>query len=156
DATVNPGGTDAAGGTQFGPDGFPVRGKGSGGYLRFADGATVGVRGGISYVSQDNARANLRAENPAGTRFQRVRDRASEAWRRILDRIRVGGGTTEQRTIFYTALYHALLHPNVTSDANGEYRGMDLKAHKVSGRQRAQYANFSGWDVYRSQLQLVT
>jgi predicted alpha-1,2-mannosidase len=156
DATVNPGGTDAAGGTQFGPDGFPVRGKGSGGYLRFADGATVGVRVGISYVSQDNARANLRAENPAGTRFDRVRDRAGEAWRRMLDRIRVDGGTTEQRTIFYTALYHALLHPNVTSDANGEYRGMDLKAHKVSGRQHAQYANFSGWDVYRSQLQLVT
>lgn len=58
--------------------------------------------------------------------------------------------------MFYTALYHALLGETLYSDANGEYRGFDGKVHKVAGRQRAQYANFSGWDVYRTQLQLVT
>jgi len=156
DGTVTPGATTGSGGTQFGPNGFPVPGKGSGAYLQFADGAAVHVRVGISYVSPDNARANLRVENPSGTAFERVRDRASAAWRRMLERIRIDGGTPEQRTIFYTALYHALLHPNVASDANGQYRGFDQQAHRVSGRQRAQYANFSGWDVYRSQLQLVT
>ncbi|OLB66551.1 MAG: alpha-mannosidase, partial [Actinobacteria bacterium 13_2_20CM_2_72_6] len=156
DGTVAPGGTDATGGTQFAPNGFPMPGKGSGAYLQFAPGATVNVRVGISYVSDANARANLRAENPAGTPFERVRDQASAAWRRMLGRIGVGGGTTEQRTVFYTALYHALLHPNLASDANGEYQGFDGKAHKVGGRQHAQYANFSGWDIYRSQLQLVT
>ena len=156
DGTVTPGSTSASGGTQFGRNGFPVPGKGSGAYLRFADGATVGMRVGISYVSEDNARANLAAENRAGTPMQRIRDRATDAWRQMLGRVRIGGGTTDQRTIFYTALYHALLHPNVFSDANGEYRGFDQQTHRVTGRQRAQYANFSGWDVYRSQLQLVT
>src|SRR5439155_14664388 len=65
DATVTPGSTDASGGTMFGPTGFPVPGKGSGAYLQFANGAggaTVNMRVGISYVSEDNARANLRAE----------------------------------------------------------------------------------------------
>src|SRR5205814_10470681 len=99
-------------------------------YLRFADGATVTMRVGISYVSGDNAKANLRAENPSGTSFDRVRDRAGDAWRRALGRIRVGGGTADQQTIFYTALYHALLHPNVFSDVNGEYRGFDQKTHR--------------------------
>jgi predicted alpha-1,2-mannosidase len=156
DGTVAPGSTDASGGTQFAPNGFPVPGKGSGAYLQFPSGATVNVRVGISYVSEANARTNLRVENPARASFERIRDRAATAWRRMLGRIAIGGGTTDQRTIFYTALYHALLHPNVTSDINGEYQGFDGKAHRVCGRQRAQYANFSGWDVYRSQLQLVT
>ena len=75
DGTVTPGSTSASGGTQFGRNGFPVPGKGSGAYLRFADGATVGMRVGISYVSEDNARANLAAENRAGTPMQRIRDR---------------------------------------------------------------------------------
>jgi len=156
DGTVTPGGTTARGGTTYGANGWPQPGKGSGAYLRFASGATVNVRVGISYVSALNAAANLRAENPAGTTLSTVRDRAREAWRRQLGRISIGGGTPEQRTVFYTALYHALLHPNLFSDANGEYWGFDQKRHRVTGRQRAQYANFSGWDVYRSQLQLVT
>src|SRR5256884_3164160 len=156
DGTVAPGGTDATGGTQFAPNGFPMPGKDSGAYLQFASGAPVNVRVGISYVSDANARANLKAENPAGTPFERVRDQAGAAWRRMLGRIGIGGGTPEQRTVFYTALYHALLHPNVASDIGGEYQGFDGKAHKVAGRHHAQYANFSGWDVYRSQLQLVT
>src|SRR5262249_27197261 len=80
DATVTPGGTDASGGTQFGPNGFPVPGKGSGAYLTFASGATVGVRVGISYVSPANATANLRAEN-RGRAFDDLKGRAHEAWR---------------------------------------------------------------------------
>jgi predicted alpha-1,2-mannosidase len=156
DAVVTPGSTAASGGTTFDANGWPQPGRGSGAYLRFASGATVNVRVGISYVSAANAIANLHAENPAGTTLETVRDRAQEAWRRQLARIGITGGTPEQRTVFYTALYHALLHPNLFSDSGGEYWGFDQKPHRVGGRQRAQYANFSGWDVYRSQLQLVT
>src|SRR6185369_2964740 len=58
--------------------------------------------------------------------------------------------------VFYTALYHVLLEPNLYSDVNGQYLGFDGKVRAVVAPQRAQYANFSGWDVYRSQLQLVT
>src|SRR6202000_151611 len=77
------------------------------------------------------------------------------AWNDALGHVVVTGGSDEQRTTFYTALYHALLHPNRFNDVTGEYMGMGQGVHRVAGGQRAQYANFSGWDVYRGQLQLI-
>jgi predicted alpha-1,2-mannosidase len=158
DGTLRPNTTTASGGTTYGTNGFPPAGRGSGGYVTFdlSSGRTVNARVGISYVSQANAQANLNAENPAGTTFDTVRSRAFNAWNTELGRLEVGGGTTAQLTTFYTALYHAMLHPNVFSDVNGQYRGMDQQIKTLAGGQRAQYANFSGWDVYRGQLQLVT
>ncbi|SEO58192.1 alpha-1,2-mannosidase, putative [Luteibacter sp. UNC138MFCol5.1] len=156
DTTVTKGGTHAEGGTGYGPKGFPEAGKGSGAWVGFAKGTgAVNVRVGISYVSAANAQANLDAEIPKGTTFESLRDKAVAAWNERLSRIDIEGGTPDQRTVFYTALYHSLMHPNVFSDVNGEYRGFDDKVHRVAGMQRAQYANFSGWDVYRSQLPLV-
>ncbi|MFF5235499.1 GH92 family glycosyl hydrolase [Dactylosporangium sp. NPDC000521] len=157
DGTLRAGTTSASGGTTYGTDGWPVAGKGSGGYVTFdlSQGTTVGVRVGISYVSQANAQANLAAENPAGTTFDTVRQRATDAWNTELGRVDVTGGTTAQLQTFYTALYHALLHPNVFSDTNGQYVGMDQQVHTAASG-HAQYANFSGWDVYRGQVQLVT
>lgn len=154
---VAPNSVEAAGGTTYGGDGYPAPGRGSGAWVAFDNpsGVAVNVRVGISYVGAANAEANLRAEAPDRTSLEDVRRRAHDAWRTALGRIRVAGGTGAERTIFYTALYHALLHPNLFSDASGEYRGLDGRIHAVAGRQRAQYANFSGWDVYRSQLQLV-
>ncbi|GHJ42724.1 hypothetical protein Cs7R123_00660 [Catellatospora sp. TT07R-123] len=158
DGTLRAGTTTASGGTTYGTDGWPVAGRGSGGYVSFdlSSGRTVGVRVGISYVSAANASANLNAENPAGTTFDSVRTGATAAWNTELGRAEITGGTTAQQSTFYTALYHALLHPNVFSDANGQYTGMDQQVHSLSAGQSAQYANFSGWDVYRGQLQLVT
>jgi len=153
---VMKGATEARGGTTYGTDGYPAARKGSGAWVSFERGSTVGVRVGVSYVSAANAEANLRAENPDGTSLETVRARARAAWNAALGRIDVAGGTPAGRRTFYTALYHALLHPNVFSDVNGEYQGFDNQPHVVGGGQRAQYANFSGWDVYRSQLQLVT
>jgi predicted alpha-1,2-mannosidase len=155
DTAVTPGSTSARGGTTYGDDGWMPADKGSGGYVGF-DSNRVTMRIGISYVSTANALANLHAENPRGTSVNVTALKAKHAWRQQLDRIQVTGGTTDQRTTFYTALYHALLHPNVFSDVNGQYWGFDQKPHKVSHGQQAQYATFSGWDVYRSQLQLVT
>ena len=156
--TVNPGTTSASGGTGWDSGGWPVAGQGSGGYVTFdtATGNTVGVRVGISYVSLANAQANLAAESPAGTGFDTVRQRAHDAWNAALGRVAITGGTGAQQSTFYTALYHALLHPNVFSDVNGQYTGMDQRTHSVAGAQQAQYANFSGWDAYRDQVQLVT
>lgn len=156
DADVQPGGSTADGGTSYADKGFPPLGKGSGAWVGFADGKTVHVRVGISYVSLANARANLKAEIPAGTTLAQVRQRAHDRWDKALGGIAIDGGSADQRSTFYTALYHVLMHPNVYSDVDGEYRGFDQQTHRLAPGQHAQYANFSGWDIYRSHLQLVT
>jgi len=156
DGTVHANATAAHGGTGYGGKRFLPAGAGSGGWVGFDAGATVNVRVGISYVSLANARANLDAEIPQGTTLAQVRDHASRAWNDALGRVSITGGTPDQRSVFYTALYHTLLQPTIFSDTNGEYRGFDQKIHRVEGTQKTQYANFSGWDVYRSQLQLLT
>jgi len=153
---VRPGTTSAQGGTGYGKV-LPF-GKGSGGWISFGADATRGVnmRVGVSYVDEAGARANLEAENPAGTTLEQVQKRGREAWNAMLGRIAIRGGTRDERTVFYTALYHALVHPTLHSDVDGRYTGFDQKTHQVSKFQKAQYGNFSGWDVYRSQVQLVT
>ncbi|MEV6738460.1 GH92 family glycosyl hydrolase [Streptomyces sp. NPDC051104] len=158
DDKLTPGSTHTTGDTGgFSHGGRPVAGKGAGGYVEFAPGPDpVNVKVGISYVSQAGAEANLRAENPDGRSFESVEHAARRAWLDRLGAIRVGGGTDEDRTTFYTALYHALLHPNVISDADGRYRGSDGEVHRVSPGHKAQYGTFSGWDVYRDQVQLLT
>ncbi|MGH8427950.1 MAG: GH92 family glycosyl hydrolase [Gammaproteobacteria bacterium] len=156
DDKVHDGADSTSGGTTYADKGFPAPTKGSGAWVSFASGATVGVRVGISYVSPANARANLEAEIPAGATLAQMRLRAHEAWSEALGVIAITGGTPDQRSTFYTALYHVMLQPTVFSDVNGEYRGFDQKTHRVKAPQKAQYANFSGWDVYRSQLQLLT
>ncbi|MFD8215606.1 GH92 family glycosyl hydrolase [Streptomyces sp. NPDC059697] len=158
DDRLSPGSTEASGGTGgFASGGRPVAGKGAGGYVEFEPGTDpVNVKVGISYVSQAGAAANLAAENPPSRSFASVQNAAHRAWRDQLGAIRVGGGSDTDRTTFYTALYHALLHPNVISDADRRYRGPDDKVHVVGRGHRAQYGTFSGWDVYRSQVQLLT
>ncbi len=157
DLTMERGATEASGGTTYGKDGYPPVGKGSGVWVTLdrAGGPVVSMRVGISYVSLEGARANLEAESPRAS-FDELRRKARASWTDWLGKIRIRGGSEAQRTIFYTALYHALLHPNLFSDADGRYAGFDGAVHEVEGGQKAQYANFSGWDVYRSQLQLVT
>jgi len=112
---------------------------------------TVRLQVGLSYVDVDGARANLRAE---ATDFDVDRQRAAarRIWNDRLGAIRVRGGSRDLRTQFYTALYHSLLHPSVFSDADGRYRGFDAAVHTAD---RPQYAHFSGWDIYRSQIPLL-
>ncbi|WP_046423235.1 lectin [Streptomyces malaysiense] len=115
---------------------------------------TVRAKVGISYTSDANAAHNLTSEIK-NWNLDTVRRANHDAWNAVLDRVRIGGGTRDQQVQFYTALYHALLHPNVFSDDNGQYMGMDNQIHKLAKGQRAQYANYSGWDTYRSQTQLM-
>ena len=114
----------------------------------------VVVKVGISYVSIENARKNLDAE--VGDRgFNEIHTAATAAWNEALGRIRVAGGTEADRTIFYTALYHSLLHPNILSDINGEYPAMESGTTGVTdGYDR--YTVFSLWDTYRNVHQLLT
>ncbi|KQZ71004.1 alpha-mannosidase [Rhodanobacter sp. Root561] len=156
DDQLQPGSTEASGGTSYAAKGFPPLGKGSGAWVGFKPGSKVQARVGISYVSLENAKANLDAEIHPGTTLAQVRQRATASWDKALGGITLGGGSSDQRTTFYTALYHVMMHPNAYSDVNGEYRGFDQRTHRVSSGQQAQYANFSGWDIYRSHLQLVT
>jgi predicted alpha-1,2-mannosidase len=158
DSSVRSGTTEAHGGTTYGTKGFVPSGKGSGGWvvLDTSRSKAVGVRVGISYVSEQNAEANLRAETPAGTSFDALRDKAHAAWNRTLGRVEIEGGTQDERVVFYSALYHSLMGENLSSDVDGRYLGMDGKIHTVAAPQKAQYGTFSGWDVYRSQLQLLT
>ncbi|HBE82620.1 MAG TPA: GH92 family glycosyl hydrolase [Pyrinomonadaceae bacterium] len=86
----------------------------------------------ISYVSIDGARKNLEAELPHWD-FDKVRADAKSAWNKELSKIEVSGGTDEQTTNFYTALYHTMIHPNVFNDVDGKYLGHDRKIHQLPG-----------------------
>jgi predicted alpha-1,2-mannosidase len=114
---------------------------------------TVMMKVGLSYVSVANAAANLRHEDP-GWSLTRVETDAAEGWNSILARIGVQGGTKAQQQIFYTALYHSLLDPSTFSDDNGQYEGFDDRVHSTHGR--VQYANYSEWDIYRSEIPLLS
>jgi predicted alpha-1,2-mannosidase len=114
---------------------------------------TVTARVGVSFVSVDDARTNLAAENP-GHGFGTVASETERRWNSWLGRIRVHGGPPRLLDTFYTALYHVGLAPRTFSDVGGAYIGMDGLLHRAEGR--TQYADFSGWDTYRTQIQLLS
>ncbi|HEX8206026.1 MAG TPA: GH92 family glycosyl hydrolase, partial [Solirubrobacteraceae bacterium] len=117
------------------------------------DAQTITMRVGISFVDAAGARRNLDAEAPQSRSFDDMRAAARSRWAEQLARVDVEGGTVADRRSFYTALYHALLHPNVFTDVDGRYLGADGQPHVAEGR--TQYANFSSWDTYKSQNQLL-
>lgn len=129
-------------------------GRHTGAWLDFGNQSQIQFKVAISYVSEANAIENLNKELP-GWDFDQVRSSARRVWSSTLDRVPVDGGTPEQRTIFYTALYHMMLSPNLFSDGNSDYVGFDGRIRSLaSTRQHAQYANFSDWDTYRNTIQL--
>lgn len=113
----------------------------------------VRLKVAISYVSRDGALANLEAEN-RGWDIGKVRAAARRAWNQELGTIQIHGGTGSERRTFYTALYHALLFPSLFSDVDGRYLGFDSEVHQTAPG-RNEYANFSDWDIYRSQVPLI-
>lgn len=124
--------------------------------LHFPDAgaAPLLVKVGISAVSAENALANLDAELPDFD-FARVHAEAVAAWERELARVRIDADDDAQRRIFYTGLYHTLLAPTLFSDADGRYRGMDLKVHALPEGYR-NYSTYSLWDTYRALHPLLT
>ena len=122
-------------------------------YDDLAEGEQITVQMGVSFVSVENAWENPEAEQ-SGKNFDQILAQAVERWNSDLGRIRVEGGTKEQQTIFYTALYHALIHPSTISDVNGEYPKMENAGIGKSDHTR--YTIFSLWDTYRNLHQLLT
>ena len=114
---------------------------------------TITAQLGISYVDLDGARNNLQQE-AEGKTFDNLRASARAAWNQALQRIDATGGSATDERVFYTALYHSLLMPSILSDADGRYIGFDDAIHPIKPGHLL-YGNFSGWDIYRSQMPLV-
>lgn len=118
------------------------------------EGEVIEVSIGVSFVSIENARLNLETEQPAGTTFDQIRAQARKKWNEDLSRILVEGGTEEQKGVFYTALYHTMIHPNILQDVNGQYPQME--GDKILTTDRNRYTVYSLWDTYRNFHQLMT
>ncbi len=110
------------------------------------------MKTGISFTDMDHAKMNLDREI-AGWDFDGVHEKARVLWNDALGKLRVEGGSEDEKAVFYTALYHTMIDPRIFSDVDGSYPGGDGKIH--SG-QRTRRTVFSGWDVFRSQMPLQT
>jgi predicted alpha-1,2-mannosidase len=111
------------------------------------------IKIGISHTSLEGARKNLLAEIP-GWSFDEIQMKAEQEWEKELSKILVESKSNSTKTIFYTALYHALLNPNTFSDADGSYIGMDKKIHML--KNSVMYSVFSLWDTFRAAHPLFT
>lgn len=118
-----------------------------------AEGEQIEVQVGVSFVSVANARENLDAEQQ-GFHFDKVCKDARQQWNKCLSTVTVEGGSEAQRRVFYTALYHTMMHPNIVNDVNGQHPMMEREdtGHTDTSR----YTVFSLWDTYRNLHQLVT
>ena len=111
------------------------------------------LKAGISFTSPEGAEKNLKAEIQDWD-FSQVYDNSRILWDKALDKISVEGKNEEQKTIFYTSLYHTMIDPRIFSDVNGEYPGADGKVYISDSFTKRTI--FSGWDVFRSQMPLQT
>lgn len=118
-----------------------------------AEAETVLVKVGLSHVDRAGAEKNLRAEAP-GWDFDGIVTQAAAAWTKQLAQIQVKGGTADQRKVFATALYHTAICPNLASDVDGRYRGLDQQNHQDTNY--TNYTVFSLWDTFRAQHPLYT
>lgn len=132
-----------------------VVGDSIGTYMRYSFKAptVVEMKVGISYVSIENARENLERET-SDKSFDQILDATKEEWGDHLSRIEVEGGTEDDKIIFYTALYHTLVHPNTLNDINGEYPKM--KTRETLKTEDTRFTVFSFWDTYRNLHQLMS
>jgi predicted alpha-1,2-mannosidase len=104
------------------------------------------VKVGLSAVATEGAQRNLRAEIPDWD-FDAIVQKANDAWEKELQKIHLTA-SGEEKTIFYTALYHALIHPSEYMDVDGNYRGVDTEVHRAYNF--TNYTVFSLWDTYRA------
>ena len=121
------------------------------GFGDLAEGKQILVKVALSPVSIEGARAAMTAELP-GWDFEATCRAADAAWNKELSRIRISGEDPTARTIFYTALYHTMIHPAVFNDIDGKYRGADGQVHQGDF---TNYTIFSLWDTYRAAMPLM-
>ncbi len=128
---------------------------GVGAFLNFAtsEGEQILLKVGISFVSIDGAKKNMEAELPHWD-FDKVHHEARDIWNEKLNKIAIKGGTEDQKTIFYTSMYHSNMFPRVFSDIDGSYYShFDDKVHGSPNERY--YVDFSLWDTYRAQHPLL-
>jgi len=140
-----------AGAGTYGPSG-EERSKSTGAYVRFSttEGEVIEARVGTSFLSVEQARANLRKEI-AGWDFERVQRETAARWNAKLREVSVEGATDDQRAEVYTALYHALLYPREFSEYGRYYSAFDDSVHAGSS-----YTAYSIWDTFRAEFSLQT
>lgn len=124
--------------------------------LKFAtnENEQVFVKVGVSAVDTDGARKNVESEI-ADWNFDKVRNNARGAWNDYLSKIDVKTTNADDKQIFYTSLYHTAIAPNLFTDVDGRYLGMDLKTHQTDSNQPI-YTIFSLWDTFRAVHPLMT
>ena len=124
------------------------------------EGEQVELQMGVSFVSCANAWENLDAEQtrlePGISNFKKISDDASARWEADLSRIKVEGGSERDKEVFYSALYHTLIHPSILNDVNGEYPLMESDGVGKVSQGQTRYSVFSLWDTYRNLHQLMT
>ena len=118
-----------------------------------SSGNQVTLKVGLSYTGIAGAEQNLRSETGDSFDFDATSQALHDRWQSELAKATVSGGTQDRRVAYYTALYHALLHPNLAGDVDGSYMGFDGKVHQAVGYTPRQ--NFSLWDTYRTQNQFL-
>ncbi len=129
-------------------------GKSSKLILEFGEGSPIlMVKVGISAVDINGARKNLKTEMPSWN-FDFYRKNNQAKWDTELNKIDIETEDKDKKTIFYTAMYHSFLNPNIFSDVDGRYRGMDMEIHQSNKHQ--QYTVFSLWDTFRATHPLFT
>lgn len=111
------------------------------------------MKSGISFTGIEGAKANLKAEIKDWN-FDDVHKRAVALWNLSLNKIKIEGGTEEEKKVFYTALYHTMIDPRSMQDVNGDY--IDAGNHIHHNERFTKRTVFSGWDVFRSQMPLQT
>ncbi len=133
-----------------------LQGKHLGFYTEFptVQNEEIILKAGISFVDMEGAEKNFHAEI-AGLSFDEVKKQARGQWNRELSRIRIDGGDADEKTIFYTALYHTMIDPRIYTDIDGRYIGGDGTVRSTGGAFTKRTV-FSGWDVFRSQFPLQT
>ncbi len=131
-----------------------MTGKHLGFFAEFATeaGEEIDMKVGISFVDIAGAKGNYEAEIADKT-FAQVVSGADAMWENALSKVKISGGTDEERTVFYTALYHTMIDPRNYTDVDGRYVGGDYKIHN-SDNKYTRRTIFSGWDVFRSQFPL--
>ena len=117
-------------------------------------GEEVLVKVGISAVDMEGAKGNVEAEIPEWD-FEGVRQQAKKSWNDYLSKIDIETTNEDQKTIFYTALYHTGVQPNLFTDVDGRYLGMDLNVHQGDVNKPI-YTVFSLWDTFRAYHPLMT
>ena len=131
--------------------GSQEKGHFTGGYASFAttEGEQINVKIGTSFISIDQARDNLRREIPDWN-FERVKADGRRIWNQELGKIRIQGGTKDDRVNFYTAMYHTLLFPRIFSEYGRYYSAFDDKIHNGIS-----YNDYSLWDTFRAEHPLL-